>query len=273
MLDALPTEVLVRILTELSPAELCRCDQLSHLFHAAPSPIEQALRLLAARAGYSVPRRLPRNMANWTQALLLLAMLRRDPNRQLVVAGMLHTCLVDADGTFLICGTDMNSDTSGQPNSAATFPPLLGRGSLKEVRQSIPAPIRGLGGVKVHSIAAAQFRIFVLSAEGSVYSWGCGSFGVLGHGDLENVALPKRIEALSEVCAIATGASHTTAITAGKSNPSSRAPFPASFQCHVRFAPCHISRVCHTPPSVYIPPILCMPRQTAPCGVGEAIMG
>ena len=52
-----------------------------------------------------------------------------------------------------------------------------------------------------------------LSVDGIAFSWGYNSCGQLGHGDQENVAQPKAIRALSNVCAIDTGFIHSLAIS------------------------------------------------------------
>ena len=75
-ISALPAEMLVRVLMQMEPEELSRCDQLSKLFHGPPSLLEQALRLLDSEGGLSgIPETLPNNHANWMQALLFLAIL------------------------------------------------------------------------------------------------------------------------------------------------------------------------------------------------------
>ena len=54
-----------------------------------------------------------------------------------------------------------------------------------------------------------------LTADGSVWSWGDGVFGRLGHGDGQNQLLPKRVEALAgqRVVALSAGDGHSLAIT------------------------------------------------------------
>ena len=197
-INTLPTELLVRVLMQMEPEELSRCDQLSKLFHGPPSLVEQALRLLDSEVGLSgIPETLPNNHANWTQALLFLAILRRGSKHKLVAAGSYHSAFVDEDGTLLICGTS-----------------LPGRRSFGgAINQSIPTSVAGLAGVRVHSVVAKYCHIIALCVDGVAFSWGRGGYGVLGHGDNEDVAQPKAIRALSNVCAIDTGASHSLAIT------------------------------------------------------------
>ena len=249
MMDRLPPELVVRVLMQLEPENLSRCDQLSRRFHGLTSIaekalglimhiesdellqerfhlwygqqhslVEEALRRLATDGGYTLPETLPSNHVSWTQALLFLAMLRRDSNRQRVAATRPRSmsidddgpddgpfressAFLDADGTLLMCGAN--------PKYHARE---LCRG--QEIRQNIPASIAGFTGVRVQSIAASSKHTIVLAVDGTAYSWGKGREGALGHGDIRDLAQPTRIRALSNVCAIATGDSHALAITA-----------------------------------------------------------
>ena len=109
-MNALPAELLVRVLMQMEPVELSRCDQLSKLFHGPPSLVEQALRLLDNEGGLSgIPATLPNNHANWNQALVFLAILRRGSEYPRVAAGFRQSAFVDADGTLLICGKPSSS--------------------------------------------------------------------------------------------------------------------------------------------------------------------
>ena len=200
-ISALPTELLVRVLMHMEPEELSRCDQLSKLFHGPPSLVEQALRLLSCEGGLGgIPETLPSNHANWTQALLFLAILRRGSKYKLVAFSHDFSAFVDADGTLLMCGKPV-PDTTSEFELAGT------------INQSIPTPVAGLVGVRVQSVVAQLYHIIALSVDGIAFSWGYNSCGQLGHGDLEKVAQPKAIRALSNVCAIATGFFHSLAIT------------------------------------------------------------
>ena len=191
MLESLPAELLVRVLTQLEARELSCCDQLSRLFRGPPSLVEQALRQRADERGVSVPDALPSNHANWTQALLFAAVLRQYSQFQRVSSAGSHDAFVDDDGTFLICGTDRFRAA------------LLGLGTHRKIQRKVPAPMAGLLGVLVQSVAAAYYHVLVLSVDGTAFSWGHGGFGALGHGDTEDVAQPKPIRALHNVSAIA----------------------------------------------------------------------
>ena len=199
-MNALPSELLVRVLMQMEPEELSRCDQLSKLFHGPPSLVEQALRLLSSEGGRNgMPETLPNNHANWTQALLFLAILWRGSKYKLVACSNGCSAFVDADGTLLMCGKP--------------YPGTEGLGFGGTINQSIPTPVAGLVGVRVQSVVAKRYHIIALSVDGVAFSWGCGAHGQLGHGDREHVAQPKAIRALSNVCAIETETHYSLAIT------------------------------------------------------------
>ena len=151
------TELLVRVLMHVEPEELSRCDQLCKLFHGPPSLIEQALRLLDSEGGLGgIPETLSNNHANWTQALLFLASLRRGSKYKLVAAGRWHSACVDDDVTRLNCGR--------------RSPGFTAFGGA--IDQCIPMPVAGLMGVRVQSAVAEISHIIALSVDGMAFSWG-----------------------------------------------------------------------------------------------------
>ena len=62
----------------------------------------------------------------------------------------------------------------------------------------------------------ASAQSLTITADGSVWSWGDGGRGKLGHGDVEDQLLPKKIEAFAgqRVVAVSAGYTHSLAITA-----------------------------------------------------------
>ena len=64
----------------------------------------------------------------------------------------------------------------------------LGHGDLSHA--ATPKRIEALRSVRAVAVAAAVHHSLVLSAAGEVYSWGCGGFGQLGHGDRERQSPP-----------------------------------------------------------------------------------
>ena len=73
--------------------------------------------------------------------------------------------------------------------------------------------------VAVANVSCGSEHTLAVDAEGSMWSWGKGAFGALGHGDTQSLSVPKRIAAAFKVSdrivnAVA-GAKHSVAITAG----------------------------------------------------------
>jgi alpha-tubulin suppressor-like RCC1 family protein len=55
----------------------------------------------------------------------------------------------------------------------------------------------------------------VLTREGGVFTWGYGGQGRLGHGNMDNQNVPKRVEGLTNVTDIAAGSYHSLAVVEG----------------------------------------------------------
>ncbi|XP_034144249.1 RCC1 domain-containing protein 1 [Esox lucius] len=67
------------------------------------------------------------------------------------------------------------------------------------------------------SLALGTQHAVLLSASGVVYTWGCGSHGQLGHGDLSPEEEPRALEALMglQMSSVAAGGWHSVCISAG----------------------------------------------------------
>jgi len=76
---------------------------------------------------------------------------------------------------------------------------------------STPELINELSGQQCVSISAGEYHSVCITAVGSVFSWGHGGFGALGHGNLKNCNEPTVIDALqgARVVSVAAGSSHT----------------------------------------------------------------
>ena len=66
------------------------------------------------------------------------------------------------------------------------------------------------------SVTAGAAHSLALTTDGSVWNWGYGRDGKLGHGDEQRQLLPKKVEALAgqSVIAVSAGAMHSLALTA-----------------------------------------------------------
>jgi len=79
----------------------------------------------------------------------------------------------------------------------------LGHGDNQ--RQLLPKQVEALAGQRVIAVSAEDHSL-ALTADGAVWSWGCGGWGKLGHGDEQNQLLPKKVEAFAGRCVVAVSA-------------------------------------------------------------------
>ena len=118
-----------------------------------------------------------------------------------VACGEFHTCAVTMAGEIFTWG-------DGTHNAG-----LLGHGT--DVSHWIPKRISGpLEGLQVASVTCGPWHTALVTSTGQLFTFGDGTFGVLGHGDRENVAFPREVESLSglRTIAVACGVWHTAAV-------------------------------------------------------------
>ncbi|KAG2330121.1 hypothetical protein Bca52824_001301 [Brassica carinata] len=70
------------------------------------------------------------------------------------------------------------------------------------------------GSLRVYSVACGAWHTAIVTFSGQLYTYGSGTFGVLGHGSLESVTKPKEVESLKpmKVLSVSCGPWHTAAI-------------------------------------------------------------
>ena len=119
-----------------------------------------------------------------------------------VSAGSLQSLALTSDGAVWSWG----DGCTGQ----------LGHGDQQE--QLLPKKIEALAGPRVVAVSAGNAHSLSLTADGSVWSWGGGAFGKLGHDDTQTQLLPKKIEAFAgrRVVAVSAGDLHSLALTADR---------------------------------------------------------
>ena len=90
----------------------------------------------------------------------------------------------------------------------------LGHGD--EQHQLLPKEIEAFAGQRIIAVSTGEHHSLALTADGSVWSWGFGVFGRLGHGDQQDQLLPKKVEAFAgqRVVAVTAGGIHSLSITA-----------------------------------------------------------
>lgn len=82
-----------------------------------------------------------------------------------------------------------------------------------EVHRNHPQQLKTLRSIGVRKISAGEdFSIF-LTIDGGVFSCGAGNFGQLGHGNKNNVLLPRKVVEImgTEVSQVTCGNRHTLA--------------------------------------------------------------
>ncbi|XP_019450386.1 PREDICTED: E3 ubiquitin-protein ligase HERC2-like isoform X2 [Lupinus angustifolius] len=122
-------------------------------------------------------------------------------NVDFVSCGENHTCAVSTSD-------DVFSWGDGTYNVG-----LLGHGT--EVSHWIPKRVCGpLEGLQVISIACGTWHSALATCNGKLFTFGDGTFGVLGHGDRQSVSYPKEVQLLSglKTIKVACGVWHTAAI-------------------------------------------------------------
>ncbi|KAF9682733.1 hypothetical protein SADUNF_Sadunf05G0139300 [Salix dunnii] len=118
-----------------------------------------------------------------------------------VACGEFHSCAVTMAGEIYTWG-------DGTHNAG-----LLGHGT--DVSHWIPKRISGpLEGLQVASVTCGPWHTALVTSTGQLFTFGDGTFGVLGHGNRENVAYPREVESLAglRTIAVACGVWHTAAV-------------------------------------------------------------
>lgn len=118
-----------------------------------------------------------------------------------VSCGEFHTCAVTMAGELYSWG-------DGAHNAG-----LLGNGT--DISHWIPKRIAGpLEGLQVSLVSCGPWHTALVTSSGQLFTFGDGTFGVLGHGDREKISYPKEVESLSglRTIAVACGVWHTAAV-------------------------------------------------------------
>eukprot|EP01018_Ginkgo_biloba_P039108 Gb_27545 [translate_table: standard] len=122
-------------------------------------------------------------------------------NIELVACGEYHTCAVTLSGDLYTWG-------DGTHNFG-----LLGHGN--EVSHWVPKKVNGpLEGIHVSSISCGPWHTAIVTSAGQLFTFGDGTFGVLGHGDRKSAASPREVESLKGLRTVraACGVWHTAAV-------------------------------------------------------------
>jgi alpha-tubulin suppressor-like RCC1 family protein len=168
-----------------------------------------------------------------------------------VAAGTFHSLALSRDGTVMACGWNLHGQLGlGDTAQRDTFTvvaglsdvvdidvgdkhtiavtcegevwtwgrgPATGHGVDDEIAQwLVPTKVTGAGidEAMVVQVTAGQGHSLALTATGEFYSWGKGTDGQLGHGDKENLAVPRVVGGIGgAVVGMSGGTCHSLAIT------------------------------------------------------------
>ncbi|XP_021722925.1 uncharacterized protein LOC110690409 [Chenopodium quinoa] len=122
-------------------------------------------------------------------------------NIELVACGEYHTCAITTSGDLFTWG-------GGTWN-----PGMLGH--VSEAGHWIPKRVSGpLEGMHVSFASCGPWHTAVVLSTGQLFTFGDGTFGVLGHGDRMSYTVPREVEALKgqRTLRVACGAWHTAAV-------------------------------------------------------------
>ncbi|EXB43469.1 putative E3 ubiquitin-protein ligase HERC1 [Morus notabilis] len=122
-------------------------------------------------------------------------------NVELVACGEYHSCAVTLSGELYTWGDGTHSSS------------LLGHGS--EVSHWIPKKVCGpMEGIHVSYISCGLWHTAVVTSAGQLFTFGDGSFGALGHGDLSSTSIPREVETLRglKTTRVSCGVWHTAAV-------------------------------------------------------------
>ena len=247
----LPRELLERALSRCdSPVDIARVAAVSPLFH---SLAEQGIRLWAQERGFELPAQ-PEDEGCAVRWLCYSALLCESNPPARAAAGERHSVFIDGEGRLSSCGkaeswtpgllghgegvTRLNTPTRlpsplGGERAVSVYAGLyhslaltadgaiwswgvedLGNGDMQS--QQLPKKIEAFADERVVAVSAAAGHDLALTADGAVWSWGDSYSGRLGHGDIQDQLLPKKVEALGghRVVAVSAGGCHSFAITA-----------------------------------------------------------
>lgn len=122
-------------------------------------------------------------------------------NIELVACGEYHTCAITFSGDLYTWG-------DGSHNSG-----LLGHGS--EVSHWIPKKVTSpMEDIQVSYISCGTWHTAFITSAGQLFTFGDGTFGVLGHGDHRSTSIPREVENLKglRTVRVACGVWHTAAV-------------------------------------------------------------
>ncbi|XP_009361965.2 PH, RCC1 and FYVE domains-containing protein 1-like isoform X4 [Pyrus x bretschneideri] len=125
----------------------------------------------------------------------------KNMNIEFLACGEYHSCAVTLSGDMYTWG-----------GSTSNFA-LLGHGFQSS--QWVPKKLNGpLEGIHVSSVSCGPWHTAVVTSAGQLFTFGDGTFGVLGHGDRKSISVPREVDSLKglRTVRVACGVWHTAAV-------------------------------------------------------------
>ncbi|KDP40525.1 hypothetical protein JCGZ_24524 [Jatropha curcas] len=122
-------------------------------------------------------------------------------NVELVACGEYHSCAVTLSGDLYIWGgSSYNIGLLGYGDKASNWVPKKLNGPLE--------------GIHVSSVSCGPWHTAIVTSSGQLFTFGDGTFGVLGHDDRRSVSIPREVESLKGLRTVraACGVWHTAAV-------------------------------------------------------------
>ena len=215
----LPDEVLVQILERVDARSLGR---LTATCTEIQRQVEEVLsqRTAAHRRSHYAPfpdhtgnlhvAQLPINFSAVSRLIWLECERIRNEAWVPIAAGATTSFIVADGGRLMSCGTQIAEELSIRQG-------VLGQGYLRIDQNVIttPTPLPSMVGVNVNQVSSRGYFTAAVSRTGSVYTWGTGEHGCLGHGHITDSCIPKQVHALTghRVLHVAAGYNHCVAFT------------------------------------------------------------
>ncbi|KAM5551716.1 hypothetical protein ABKV19_026521 [Rosa sericea] len=125
----------------------------------------------------------------------------KNRNVEFLACGEYHSCAVTLSGDIYTWG-----------GSTCNFA-LLGHGF--QLSRRVPKKLNGpLEGIHVSSVSCGPWHTAVVTSAGQLFTFGDGTFGVLGHGDRKSISVPREVESLKglRTVRVACGVWHSAAV-------------------------------------------------------------
>lgn len=215
----LPDEVLMVVLNRLDARSLgslaATCTDIQPqvaevLSQRATAHDQRSVAHLPGNTNRDRAAQLPRNFSMVARLAWLECERRRNEAWAPVAAGAIGSFIVADGGRLMSCGAEIGHE-------GAHCAGVLGQSDIPLDYSVIlkPTPLRSMVGININRVSSRGYFTAAVSRTGSVYTWGKGSNGCLGHGSAADMHIPTRVRALAgyRVLNVAAGEGHCLAVT------------------------------------------------------------